>query len=82
MRDEAHRAEREDIHMMNTAMEMNLNEMEMISGGWNWAGCIAGGISGAIAGAFSGACAGGPVGAVIGGIAGGVVCGVLGGDYE
>ena len=63
-------------------MELNLNEMEGINGGWNWAAAIVGGVSGAFAGAVLGAYAGGPIGAVIGGIAGGAVGGIICGNAD
>ena len=62
--------------------EINLNEMEMVVGGWNWAAAIVGGVSGAFAGAVAGAYALGPVGAVIGGIAGGAVGGLICGNAD
>lgn len=59
---------------MNTnAMELNLNEMEMINGGWNWKECIFWGTVGTVAGAGVGAHVGGVPGAVIGGVVGGAI---------
>ena len=34
--------------MTNDMMELNLNEMEMVNGGWNWTASIVGGIFGGI----------------------------------
>lgn len=67
---------------MNTnMMELNLVQMEMVDGGWNWAAAIAGGVVSAFAGAVAGAYVGGPVGAVVGGVAGAAVGGLICG-YE
>lgn len=45
---------------MNTnTMELNLNEMEMVNGGWSWDGFV----NGVIGGAYGGACIGATVGA-------------------
>ena len=64
---------------MNTnTMELNLDEMEMISAGWNWKSCIFWGTVGAVGGAGVGAQVGGIPGAVIGGVVGGAI-GALGG---
>ena len=54
---------------MNTnTMELNLNEMEQISGGkWNWKDAIIGGVIGGVSLGMLGACLGGVPGAVIGG---------------
>ena len=52
---------------MNTnTMELSLNELEMISGGWSWKGFV----DGIVGGGYFGAC--------IGGGAAGVVTGPLG----
>ena len=69
---------------MNTNMkanlnELNLNEMEMINGGWNWGKSILWGVVGTIAGAAIGAQIGGGVGAAAGGLLGGTA-GVLSGS--
>ena len=65
---------------MNTNMkELNLNEMEMINGGWDWGKSILWGIVGTIAGAAIGAQIGGAPGAVAGAVIGGGA-GVLSGD--
>ena len=56
---------------MNTnTMELNLDEMEMINGGWNWKESIFWGVVGGTAGA--GVCGqfGGVPGAIIGGAVG------------
>ena len=57
---------------MNTnVMELNLNEMEQISGGkWNWGDAIFGMVLG---GTLCAAC-----GAVLGGVTGGLIGGVVG----
>lgn len=65
---------------MNTnTMELNLNEMEMISGGWNWKKSVLWGVFGTVVGASIGANIGGAAGAVFGGVVGGAA-GVLSGD--
>ena len=65
---------------MNTnTMELNLNEMEMISGGWNWKKSVLWGVFGTVVGASIGANIGGAAGAVFGGFVGGAA-GVLSGD--
>ena len=52
-------------------MELNLNEMEGINGGWNWKeGLFAAGL-GAIIGATAGGSVGGLPGMIIGGVIGG-----------
>ena len=60
--------------------ELNLDELELISGGWNWKRAIIGGaVIGAVMGAV-GTCIGGlPLGAVtgtVGAVAGGVAYGL------
>jgi len=65
---------------MNTnTMELNLNEMEMISGGWNWKKSVLWGVFGTVVGASIGANIGGAAGAVFGSFVGGAA-GVLSGD--
>ncbi len=65
---------------MNTNIkELNLNEMEMINGGWNWKKSIMWGVFGTLVGASIGAQIGGVVGAAAGGLLGGTA-GVLSGD--
>ena len=65
---------------MNTnMMELNMNELEMVNGGWNIGKSILRGIVGTVVGASIGAQIGGAPGAV----AGAVICGgagVLSGD--
>ena len=57
---------------MNTStMELNLNEMEMINGGWDWAKSVLWGVFGTVVGASLGASIGGAPGAVAGGLIGG-----------
>ena len=65
---------------MNTNMkELNLNEMEMIDGGWDWGKSVLWGIVGTVAGAAIGAQIGGGVGAAAGSLLGGTA-GVLSGS--
>ena len=65
---------------MNTnVMELNLNEMEMINGGWNWKKSVFWGVFGTVIGASIGASIGGGPGAVAGAVIGGGA-GVLSGD--
>ena len=65
---------------MNTNMkELNLNEMEMISGGWNWKKSVLWGVLGTVIGASIGAEIGGGPGAVAGAIISGGA-GVASGD--
>ena len=80
------RAEREDMNMMNNTMELNknmtelsLNELEAVSGGWDWFNCIVGASAGAVAGAIGGAFTGGPLGVFIGLVGGAVAGGIAGG---
>lgn len=78
---------KEDYTMNNNTMELNLNELEMINGGWNWKGFGVGFATGAGYGVFIGGSlgvcvgggVGGVVGAAIGGVAGGVAMGIAGG---
>ena len=45
---------------MNTNMkELNMNEMELVNGGWSWKNCGIGAVAGAVLGAAGGALAGG-----------------------
>ena len=60
--------------------ELNLEDMELINGGWNWTNSLVSGFFGAIGGAGCGAF-GGPVGAVVGGVVG-AVSGVVSGGCE
>ena len=62
----------------NTA-ELNLNELEMVTGGWNWKKSVLWGVFGTVVGASIGANIGGAAGAVFGGVVGGAA-GVLSGD--
>ena len=56
---------------MNTnTMELNLDEMEMVNGGWNWKESIFWGVVGGTAGAGVGGQIGGVPGAIIGGAVG------------
>lgn len=56
---------------MNTnTKELNLNEMEMVSAGWNWKESIFWGVVGGTAGAGVGGQFGGVPGAIIGGAIG------------
>ncbi|MCR4882102.1 MAG: hypothetical protein K6A68_00890 [Clostridiales bacterium] len=60
---------------MNTStVELNLNELEMVTGGWNWKKSVLWGVVGTIVGASIGAQIGGGPGAV----AGAVICGGAG----
>lgn len=63
---------------MNTnTVELNLNEMEMINGGWSWKAFVPGAVIGGIGGLVAGAVSAGIPGAVIGTVAGAVVGGVI-----
>ena len=63
---------------MNTnTMELNLNEMEMINGGWSWKAFVPGAVIGGIGGLVIGAVSGGIPGAIIGTVGGAVVGGVI-----
>lgn len=57
--------------METKMMELNLNEMEMINGGWNWKKSVLWGVFGTVIGASIGAQIGGAPGAVAGAIIGG-----------
>lgn len=59
--------------MNNNMMELNMEQMEMINGGWDWFKTVFWGTVGAVAGAGIGAQVGGIPGAVVGGIIGGAV---------
>ena len=67
-----------ESHDTNT-IELNLNEMEMINGGWKWKKSLFWGVFGTVIGASIGAQIGGGCGAVAGGLIGGTA-GVLSGD--
>ena len=75
---------------MNTnTMELNMNEMEMVNGGWNWLSAAMGGLIGGTGGAAIGllataAAASGPVGWAIlaGGAAGAAVVGAITGNFD
>jgi len=65
---------------MNTNMtELNLNEMEIISGGWNWRKPVLWGVVGTVVGAGIGGQIGGIPGLVAGGTLG-CAAGVLSGS--
>ena len=70
---------------MNTnAMELNMNEMEMICGGSNslWKsikGALIGGATGAVTGCVVGGCVAGPAGAAVGTLVGGTAGALAGG---
>ena len=57
--------------MDTNMMELNLNEMEKINGGWNWKKSVLWGVFGTVVGASIGAQIGGGPGAVAGAIIGG-----------
>ena len=59
-----------EANMNSSISELNLNEMEMINGGWNWKKCLFGGAVGAVAGGAIGARVGAVPGAIIGGVIG------------
>ena len=68
---------------MNTNMkELNMNEMELVNGGWSWKNCGIGAVAGAVLGAAGGALAGGWAGAAICGVAGAVVGAFSGGASD
>ena len=60
--------------MDTNRMELNLNEMEMINGGWNWKKSVLWGALGTVVGASIGAQIGGGPGAA----AGAIICGGAG----
>ena len=63
---------------MNTnTMELNLNEMEVVNGGFDWVKTVVWGAVGATVGAGIGASVGGIPGMVVGGVVGGAI-GVVG----
>ena len=65
---------------MNTStVELNLNELEMATGGWNWKQSVLWGVFGTVVGASIGAQIGGGPGAVAGAIIGGGA-GIASGD--
>ena len=93
IRGEIHRNERapqcgvakieEAENKMNTnTRELNMDEMEMVNGGFSVWGAIAGAIYGGAVGATGGGCVGGPVGGVIGGVIGGIAGGIVGGTAD
>ncbi len=51
-------------------MELNLNEMEQVSGGWDWKRSCVGAALGVVGGAWIGGSIGGVPGAMIGGVIG------------
>ena len=57
--------------MNKNVKELNLNELEMINGGWNWKKSVLWGVFGTVVGASIGAQIGGAPGAVAGGLIGG-----------
>ena len=76
---------------MNTnMMELNLNEMEQVNGGWDWLSAAMGSIIGGVGGAGIGLTvsgflvASGPVGWAIlaGGAAGAVAVGAIAGNFD
>ena len=68
---------------MNTNMkELNLNEMELVNGGWSWKNCGIGAVAGALLGAAGGALAGGLAGAAICGVGGAVAGAFAGGASD
>ena len=54
-------------------MELDLNEMELANGGWNWKESIFWGVVCGVAGAGIGAHVAGVPGAVVGGVAGAAI---------
>ena len=65
---------------MNTnTMELNLNELVMVTGGWNWKKSLFWGVFGTVIGASIGDQIGGGAGAAAGAIIGGGA-GILSGD--
>ena len=54
-------------------LELNLNEMEMINGGWDWKKSIFWGVVCGTAGAITGGHIAGAPGAVVGGVVGGAI---------
>ena len=65
--------------MDTNTIELNLNEMEMINGGWKWKKSLLWGVFGTVIGASIGAQIGGAPGAVAGALIGGGA-GVASGD--
>ena len=74
--------QKERIMKMNNTMTLNLNEMEMVNGGWDLWGSVKGALigagSGAVVGAIGGAILAGGIGAVPGAL-GGATAGAIGG---
>ena len=69
--------------MNNNMMELNMNEMELVNGGFNIFRAIVGGVVGGMGGAALGGTFGGIPGAVVGGVAGAVTGVAVGGaDYD
>ena len=71
---------------MNTnTMELNMNELEAVNGGFSLGGFIKGTIlgmgAGGAGGCVIGGCIGGPAGAAIGTMVGGTAGGLIGGLY-
>ena len=62
---------KEEIRMNTSTVELNLNELEMVTGGWNWKKSVFWGVFGTVIGASIGAQIGGGPGAVAGAIIGG-----------
>ena len=63
--------------MNNNMMELNMNEMELVNGGFDWVKTVVWGAVGTVVGAGIGASVGGIPGMVVGGVVGGAV-GVVG----
>ena len=59
--------------MNNNMMELNLNEMEKVNGGFDWEKAVVWGTVGATVGAGVGASVGGIPGMVFGGVVGGAI---------
>ena len=57
--------------MSTSTVELNLNELEMVTGGWNWKKSVLWGVFGTVVGASLGASIGGAPDAVAGGLIGG-----------
>ena len=82
-RSSAEREEKGDLKMNTNMNELNLNELEMVSGGDKMKsatnGAAVGLMPGASAGAIIGGCIGGPLGALAGGGIGAIAGGLAGG---
>ena len=70
---------KEENEMNTSTVELNLNELEMVTGGWNWKKSVLWGVFGTVVGASIGAQIGGGPGAVAGAIIGGGA-GIASGD--